>query len=64
MITDLEELITALNRVWLSRPLNQRNMKIRVYLNGRYTIENIEISQEDGAALLWLDERGDPDAAR
>lgn len=33
--------------------------KIRVYLNGRYTIEKVTESQDDGAIVLWLDERGE-----
>lgn len=58
-ITNLQELIQGLNNVWLSKPLNSReDTKIRVYLNGLYAIESIELSQEDGAMVMWLDERG------
>lgn len=32
--------------------------KIRVYLNGRYMIEEVRLSEDDGAIVLWLDERG------
>lgn len=32
--------------------------KIRVYLNGRYMIEQVRLSEDDGAIVLWLDERG------
>lgn len=33
--------------------------KLRVYLNGRYVIEKVTESQDDGAIVLWLDERGE-----
>lgn len=61
MITNLQELIQGLNNVWLSKPLRSReDTPIRVYLNGLYAIESIELSQEDGAVVMWLDERGIP----
>jgi hypothetical protein len=60
MITNLGELIQGLNNVWLSKPLKSReDTTIRVYLNGMYKVESIELSQEDGAIVLWIDERGE-----
>ena len=62
MITNLQEFITELNKAWLSMPLNSRaDTKIKAYLNGRYIIDAIEMSKDDGAIILWLDERGDPE---
>lgn len=62
MITNLQELIQGLNNVWLSKPLKSReDTPVRVYLNGLYAIESIELSLEDGAVVMWLDERGVPD---
>lgn len=62
MITNLQELIQGLNNVWLSKPLRSReDTKILVYLNGMYAIESIELSLEDDAVVMWLNERGIPD---
>lgn len=60
MITGLAELIRELNNIWLSKPLKSReDTRIRVYLNGFYKVESVTLSQDDGALVLWLDERGD-----
>lgn len=60
MIDSLQDLILALNEAWLSKPLASREeTKVRVYLNGRYVIERVKLS-DDGTIVMWLDERGDP----
>lgn len=62
MITNLQELLLSLNEGWLSKPLRSRGQTpVRVYLNGRYIIEDVRVSEDDGAIVLWLDERGDID---
>lgn len=56
MIDKLRDLWHAL--ALLGDPLHPET-KLRVYLNGRYIIEKVTISKNDGAIVLWLDERGD-----
>lgn len=60
MITNLHDLLVALNEQWLREPLNSREKtEVRVYLNGRYVIEEVRLSEDDGMIVMWLDERGD-----
>lgn len=64
MINNLKDLILALNDTWASEPqLAREDTKVRVYLNGRYVIQEVKVSPDDGAIVLWLDERGDPNEA-
>lgn len=61
MINSLKELITTLTERWLEEAQpDMAGVKVRAYLNGRYVIEDVRVSQDDGAIVLWLDERGDP----
>lgn len=56
MINNLRDLLDAVG----SYVLPQHNdTRVRVYLNGRYMIEEVTVSQDDGAIILWLNERGD-----
>lgn len=59
MIKSLGDLLNAIDHAQLSRGSWGFNAKLRVYLNGRYMIEKVTISKDDGAIVLWLDERGD-----
>lgn len=60
MIESIYELQTAIGMAWLEKPLRSRKeTKVRVYLNGRYAIEEVRVSPDDGAIVLWLDERGE-----
>lgn len=63
MITNLQELILALNEAWLSRPLATRELtQVRVHGEyGLYVIDQVWVRPDDGSLILWLDERGDPD---
>lgn len=64
MINSLQDLLLALNNAWLKEPLRSReDTKVRVYLDGRYVIEDVRLSKDDGAIVMWLDERGDLDEA-
>lgn len=63
MITNLHDLLVALNEQWLREPLNSREeTEVRVYLDGVYVIEKIDLDEEDGTIVLWLDERGDQES--
>ena len=55
MINDVRDLIGVIADLQANG-----DTKIRVYLNGRYIIEKVRVSEDDGAIVLWLDERGDP----
>lgn len=64
MINSLYDLMNEIDRTQLSLSKWNIQAKVRVYLNGRYVIEKVWVSPDDGAILLWLDERGDPDETR
>lgn len=60
MIKNLQDLIQALNKAYVEDPRESRfNTPVRAYLNGRYVIEDVRLSKDDGTIVMWLDERGD-----